>query len=64
MLQNKGARSQADVRIYADEAMRWAAESTTQKEKRALFELARTCSQAAIASGMSPGGRQLQSDRP
>jgi hypothetical protein len=35
---------------YADEALRWALKSTTEKERAALFELARTWTQAATAS--------------
>ena len=34
-------------RQYAEEAMRWARQSTTEKEKLALIELARTWTQAA-----------------
>jgi hypothetical protein len=35
-------------RQYAEEAMRWAYQSKTQKEKEALIELARTWTQAAV----------------
>jgi hypothetical protein len=43
--------SEADqFRQYADEALRWAAKSTTEKERRNLLELARTWSQAATVS--------------
>jgi hypothetical protein len=43
--------SEADqFRKYADEALRWAVKSTTEKERRNLLDLARTWSQAAIAS--------------
>jgi hypothetical protein len=35
---------------YADEALRWALKSTTEKERAALFRLARTWTQAARAS--------------
>jgi len=41
--------SEADeFRHYAEEAMSWAAQSTTEKEKKTLFELARTWAQAAL----------------
>jgi hypothetical protein len=33
---------------YADEAMHWARQSKTEKEKLALIELARTFKQAAL----------------
>ena len=43
--------SEADqFRQYAQEAMRWARQAKTEKEKRALLELARTWSQAALES--------------
>ena len=43
--------SEADqFRQYAQEAMRWAHQAKTEKEKRALLELARTWSQAALES--------------
>ena len=37
-------------RQYAEEAMRWACQSKTEKEKRALIELACTWTQAAVQS--------------
>jgi hypothetical protein len=41
--------SKADeFRLYAEEAMRWAEHSTTEKEARALRSLARTWAQAAL----------------
>jgi len=41
--------SKADeFRQYAAEALRWASTSTTEKEKKALIELARTWTQAAL----------------
>jgi hypothetical protein len=44
--------SEADqFRQYAQEALLWASQSKTEKEKRALLELARTWSQAALESG-------------
>jgi hypothetical protein len=43
--------SEADqFRQYAQEAMIWACQSSTEKEKRTLLELARTWSQAALES--------------
>jgi hypothetical protein len=43
--------SEADqFRQYAQEAMRWARQAKTEKEKRALLELVRTWSQAALES--------------
>jgi hypothetical protein len=42
---------QADqFRQYAEEAMRWARQSTSEKERLALIELARTWTQAAQQS--------------
>jgi hypothetical protein len=35
---------------YAEEAMRWARQSKTEKERRALIELACTWTQAAVQS--------------
>jgi hypothetical protein len=43
-------------RQYADEALRWAEKSTTEKERRSLLELARTWSQAAYVSEPPPVG--------
>jgi hypothetical protein len=41
--------SKADeFRLYAEEAMKWAERSTTEKEARALRGLARTWAQAAL----------------
>ena len=37
-------------RQYAEEAMRWAYQSSTEKNKQALIELARTWTQAAVQS--------------
>ena len=37
-------------RQYADEALLWAAQSKTEDEKRLLFELVLTWTQAAFAS--------------
>jgi hypothetical protein len=43
--------SEADqFRQYADEALLWAAQSKTEKEKQLLLELVRTWTQAAVAS--------------
>ena len=43
--------SEADqFREYAQEALLWACQSKTEKEKRTLLELARTWSQAALES--------------
>ena len=43
--------SKADqFRQYAEEAMRWAYQSKTEKNKQALIELARTWTQAAVQS--------------
>ena len=39
-----------EFRRYADEALRSALTSTTEKERATLFELARTWTQAATAS--------------
>jgi hypothetical protein len=41
---------------YAQEALQWASQSTIEKEKRALFELARTWSLAAAASEVPTAG--------
>jgi hypothetical protein len=40
----------SEFRQYAEEALRWAQQSTTAKEKLSLMELAHTWSQAAYAS--------------
>jgi hypothetical protein len=40
----------SQFREYAEEALRWASKSTTEKERASLFELARTWTQAATAS--------------
>jgi Zn-dependent M32 family carboxypeptidase len=40
----------SEFRRYAEEALRWAEKSTTEKERLSLMELARTWSQAAYAS--------------
>jgi hypothetical protein len=37
-------------RQYADEAIRWAFQSKTEKERQAYIELARTWTQAALHS--------------
>ena len=52
-------------RGYAEEAMRWARQSKTEKERQALIELACTWTQAALQSehifgvNDSAPGRQL-----
>jgi hypothetical protein len=40
----------SQFRQYADEALRWAVQSKTEKERVALLELARTWMDAATAS--------------
>jgi hypothetical protein len=40
----------SQFRQYADEALRWAAKATTEKEKRSLMQLARTWAEAAAMS--------------
>ena len=40
----------SEFRKYAEEALSWAEKSTTAKEKRNLLDLARTWTQAALAS--------------
>jgi hypothetical protein len=37
-----------EFRQYAEEALRWAAQSKDEKEKQALIDLARTWMQAAV----------------
>lgn len=39
-------------RQYAEEALLWAAQSKTEKEKQLLLELVRTWTQAAVASAV------------
>jgi hypothetical protein len=57
--------SEADqFRQYADEAMSWANQSKTEKEKATLLELARTWMRSGHRKRSSPDGGQLQSDRP
>jgi hypothetical protein len=43
-------------RQYAEEALRWAVKSTTEKERLSLMELARTWTEAATASEPPPVG--------
>jgi hypothetical protein len=43
-------------RQYADEAIRWALQSKTEKERQACIELARTWTQAALHSEHIFGG--------
>jgi hypothetical protein len=43
-------------RQYADEAIRWAFQSKTEKERQACIELARTWTQAALHSEHIFGG--------
>jgi hypothetical protein len=40
----------SQFRQYADEALRWAAKATTEKEKQSLMQLARTWAEAAAMS--------------
>ena len=40
----------SQFRQYADEALRWAANATTEKERRSLRQLARTWAEAAAMS--------------
>jgi hypothetical protein len=57
--------SKADqFRQYAEEAMRWVAQSKTEKEKRLLLELARTWTQAAVASAAVVSGSQPEARAP
>jgi hypothetical protein len=47
----EGVMSEADqLRQYAEEALHWASQAKSEKEQRVLRELARTWSQAALAS--------------
>lgn len=51
IVQEGVAMSEADqFRQYADEALLWAAQSKTEKEKEALIDLARTWMQATLKS--------------
>ena len=43
-------RVRSEFRQYAEEALLWAAQSKTEEEKRLLFELVLTWTQAAFAS--------------
>jgi hypothetical protein len=46
-----GCQSEADqFRQYAEEALHWASQAKSEKERRVLREFARTWSQAALAS--------------
>jgi hypothetical protein len=45
-----------EFRQYADEAIRWAFQSKTEKERQACIELARTWTQAALHSEYIFGG--------
>ena len=46
----------SQFRQYAEEALRWAVQSTTEKERLSLMELVRTWTQAATASEPPPIG--------
>jgi hypothetical protein len=46
------------LRYYADEAMRWAHQSKTEKEKLALIELARTFAQAALKKTLTQAAKE------
>jgi hypothetical protein len=46
----------SEFRQYADEALRWAEQSKTEKERRSLLDLARTWAQAATACEPPPMG--------
>ena len=50
-------------RQYADEALRWVAQSKTEEEKRLLFELALTWTQAAVVSEGMVVGPTIQEPR-
>jgi hypothetical protein len=55
----------SEFRRYADEALCWAAQATTEKERRSLRELARTWAEAAIISeNPMLKGHEQQCDRP
>jgi hypothetical protein len=60
------AVSKADeFRRYAEEALRWAEQSKTEKEQIALIELARTWTQAAVQIESSlPGNTPIESSFP
>jgi hypothetical protein len=45
----------SQFRQYAEEALRWAVQSKTEKERVALLELARTWTDAATASELPLG---------
>jgi hypothetical protein len=48
---HEGIKMKADqFRQYAEEAMRWAFQSKTEKEKQAYIDLAHTWTQAAVHS--------------
>jgi hypothetical protein len=54
----------SQFRQYAEEAMRGADQSTTEKDKNALIELARTWMQGATASERSVGADDGPTDPP
>ena len=54
----------SEFRRYAEEALLWAQNATTEKERASLYELVNTWTQAALASERPYAyGRQLLPDR-
>jgi hypothetical protein len=51
-------------RQYAEEALRWVAQSKTEEEKQLLLELVCTWTQAAVVSERWPTASTSLSDRP
>jgi len=58
------AMSESDqFRQYAEEALRWVAQSTTEEEKQLLLELVCTWTQAAVASERTVTGPTIHEPR-
>jgi hypothetical protein len=62
------AASPKEFREFAQECMRWAGDTKSQRHRQVLLEMARTWLQAALelesSLGLSPGGAPLRSSKP
>ena len=62
------AASPKEFREFAQECMRWAGDTKSQRHRQVLLEMARTWLQAALelesSLGLSRGGAPLRSSKP
>jgi hypothetical protein len=62
------AASRKDLREFAQECLRWAGDTKSERHRQVLLEMARTWIQAAVelesSLGLSPGGAPLRSSKP